>query len=357
MLPLVQIPARGSLPFGLLSLSPSLIVGLRGGFGVFGTFLPVREMTLGVRLEVEAAEFAAATAALPCVEHIEPEQGRKILDYLQTTIMDSPMESIRFDCGHSGGAMDVKFFTPIPQVTFPKIIFFCHGGGWVFGNAQTHHKLIRELSNRCKAIVLFPEYSLSPEAPFPTALDQMECLIRALPQIAESRQWDINNLTIAGDSAGGNLATVLANTLVKDKTAPQIHKQLLYYPVTDSKMDTPSYTQFATGYFLTRRSMKWHWNQYVPRHFDRQHPRISPLQTPLSDLKQSPPTMIITAQADILRDEAQLYADRLKIAGVKVVHHVIPATVHGFVLANTLDQTKACRTAMNLSTEWINAEL
>ena len=226
------------------------------------------------------------------------------------------------------------------------------GAGWVFGSAQTHDKLIRELSVRTNSVVVFPEYSRSPEAKYPTAIEQNYAVLQQLNKLAKSKNLDLENLIVAGDSVGGNMATVMT-ILTKERKGLPISKQLLYYPVTNADFDTDSYHEFGENYFLTREGMRWFWDQYTTNEEERAEITASPLRAELNELKDLPPAMILTGEADVLREEGEAYARKLRDAGVPVTQVRFQGIIHDFVMVNAMDQTKATRAAMALSTSWI----
>ena len=160
-------------------------------------------------------------------------------------------------------------------------------------------------------------------------------------------------LTVAGDSVGGNMAIAMA-VMAKKFKGPVIQKMLLYYPVTNACFDTPSYNEFATGYYLYREGMKWFWNQYIDCEANRNRITASPLRANTDCFKGMPSTMIINGQADVLRSEGEAFGEKLRCAGVEVTALQVQGTIHDFVMLNALDQTNACRIAMDASTEWIN---
>ncbi len=160
-------------------------------------------------------------------------------------------------------------------------------------------------------------------------------------------------LTVAGDSVGGNMAIAMI-LLSAMRHGPGIQKLLLYYPVTNACFDTPSYRQFAVDYYLYREGMKWFWQQYTVSNQERSRITASPLRAEIDCLKCFPPTMIINGQADVLRSEGEAFGERLRCAGVEVTALRVQGTIHDFVMLNALDQTNACRTAMDASTEWVN---
>ena len=236
-----------------------------------------------------------------------------------------------------------------------NVIFYIHGAGWVFGSFHTHEKLVRELSARTNSMVVFSEYTRSPEAKYPTAIEQCYFILSHIWDIIEKRcrKLDRNTLTVAGDSVGGNMAIAMA-LMANMRCGPKIHKLLLYYPVTNAFFDTPSYRQFAVNYYLYRAGMKWFWQQYTTCAEDRNQITASPLRANLDCLKSLPQTMIINGQADVLRSEGEAFGEKLRCAGVEVTALRVQGIIHDFVMLNSLDQTNACRTAMDASTAWIN---
>ena len=278
-----------------------------------------------VTLEPAAAALATATDPHPRIYELPPVKGRAILDQLQ----DSPVTKANVDIADQlidtgqWGTINVRFVRPAGNYAQLPVIFYIHGAGWVFGDAHTHDKLIRELAVRTNSMVVFPEYSRSPEARYPVAIEQNYAVLQQLPALATDKQFDATRLTVAGDSVGGNMATVMT-IMTKQRQGVPIKQQLLYYPVTDANFDTPSYQEFAEHYYLAKAGMEWFWDQYLPD------------------------------QADVLRDEGEAYAAKLRAAGVTVTQARLQGMVHDFVMLNSLDQTNATRAAMDLSTTWIN---
>lgn len=253
------------------------------------------------------------------------------------------------------GIVRVYVVKPADCPPNPAPILYLHGGGWVFGNFHTHEKLVRELAARTSCVVLFPEYTLSPEAKYPVAAEQCYQVLTMLQRISDKMNLRLNLslLTVAGDSAGGNLAAVLT-ILSKFRHGPQIQNQLLYYPVTNACFNTGTYLEFASDYYLYRAGMMWFWNQYTRNESERAQITASPLRATLEQLRGLPETLILCGEADVLREEGEAYAAKLLCAGVGVTAVRIKATIHDFVMLNALDHTNACRAAMDLSAEWIS---
>lgn len=214
---------------------------------------------------------------------------------------------------------------------------------------------VRELAARTDSVVVFPEYSRSPEARYPVAIEQCYDVLCKLPMVLEKMNLNMNpcTLTVAGDSVGGNMAIAMT-LMAKYRNGPYIQKQLLYYPVTNACFCTESYRQFAKGYYLYREGMMWFWNQYIISDCDRNRITASPLRADIDQLRGLPDAMIINGEADVLRDEGEAYARQLREAGVDVTAVRMQGMIHDFVMLNALDQTKACRAAMDVSVTWVN---
>jgi acetyl esterase len=225
-----------------------------------------------------------------------------------------------------GGAIPVRIYVPFGKGPFPVLIYF-HGGGWVIGDLESSDGLCRILTNAAGCIVVSVDYRLAPEHPFPAAADDAYHATLWAATNASSFGGDPSRIALCGDSAGGNLAAVVAQ-MARDRGKPAICFQLLIYPVTDAACDTPSYSENAEGYFLTRDAMQWFWNHYVQRDADRNHPYASPLRA--SNLAGLPAALVITAEFDPLRDEGERYAERMRAAGIPVQLIRYDGMIHGF---------------------------
>ena len=309
-----------------------------------------------IPLEAAAEAVCNQSAIPPLIFQLPPEQGREVLEKAQDApvhLHPAAISTIEVDTGR-WGAIPVYFV--MPQGPSPQhAIFYIHGGGWVFGSFHTHEKLVRELAARTESLVVFPEYSRSPEAKYPTAIEQCYFILSHLWEIIGDRCPNLirGTLTVAGDSVGGNMAAAMA-LMAKERSGPNIQKQLMYYPVTNACFDTPSYRQFAVNYYLYRAGMQWFWDQYTSCEADRARITASPLRAGTDCMRGLPDTMIINGQADVLCSEGQAFGERLRCAGVEVTALRIQGIIHDFVMLNALDQTNACRMAMDASTAWIN---
>ena len=311
-----------------------------------------------VPLEPAAEAVCNQSSVPPLIFQLPPEQGRRILEEAQDIPVYKYPADIYSDCIDTGmwGSIPVYFIAP-KDAEIRNVIFYIHGAGWVFGSFHTHEKLVRELSARTNSLVVFPEYSRSPEAKYPTAIEQCYFILSHICEIIGNRFYMINcpTLTVAGDSVGGNMAIAMA-LMSAMRQGPNIYKLLLYYPVTNACFDTPSYCQFAVDYYLYREGMKWFWRQYTTSMEDRNQITASPLRAGKDCLKCLPQTMIINGQADVLRSEGEAFGEKLRCAGVEVTAVEVQGIIHDFVMLNSLDQTNACRAAMDVSTEWINRQ-
>ncbi|WP_406697472.1 alpha/beta hydrolase [Singulisphaera sp. Ch08] len=311
-------------------------------------------MTSKIQLEPEAEEFAKATANPPFLFDLGPEKGREAVDEVQA----GPVAKLPVDVeeltisGGPSGQVSLRIVRPPDVSGLLPIVLYTHGAGWVFGNAHTHDRLVRELVVGAEAAVVFVNYSLSPEARYPTAIEECYAALQWVAANATQYGLDSKRLAVAGDSVGGNMTAALT-LMAKARGGPAISQQLLFYPVTDASFDTESYKQFATGYFLSREAMIWFWDQYTTDPKQRQEITASPLRATLEQLQGLPPALIINGEADVLRDEGEAYANKLRAAGVRVTAARFQGTIHDFVMLNALANSGAARGAIALATGWL----
>ncbi len=311
-------------------------------------------MTTKIQLEPEAQAFAEAAGEPPFLFNLGPEKGRAALDEAQANPVSQLLVDIQDLTIKNGQSADVSIHILRPQnapAVLPVIVYI-HGAGWVFGNKHTHDRLIRELAIGAEAALVFPDYSLSPEAKYPTAIEQSFSVVKWVAEHGEEYGIDPEHLAIAGDNVGGNM-TAAVTLLAKERGGPAIQSQLLFYPVTDASFDTESYHQFAEGYHLRRDGMMWFWDQYTTNPGERNEITASPLRASTEQLKGLPPALIITAEADVLREEGEAYANKLREAGVRVTAVRFQGIIHDFVMLNVLENTAATRGAMALATAWL----
>ncbi|MCP2293648.1 Acetyl esterase/lipase [Nocardia amikacinitolerans] len=302
---------------------------------------------LGLSLEPAAQEFVDATSEPPFLYQLPPEEGRKAVDGVQ----DSPIFKPEIDEewitveGGPTGSVRVRIVKPVGAVGPLPVILYTHGAGWVFGDAHTHDRLVRDLAIGANAAVVFPEYDRSPDVRYPVANEQSYRVAQWVTTDGGTKGLDSARIAIAGDSVGGNMAIALT-LMAKERGDVSFVQQVLFYPVTDANFDTGSYRDFAEGYFLTRDGMRWFWDQYTTSEEDRAQITASPLRATTEQLAGLPPALVITAEADVLRDEGEAFAANLRRAGVPVTQTRYGGIVHDFVMVNSLHDTHAAKAAI-----------
>jgi acetyl esterase/lipase len=300
-----------------------------------------------VVLEPAAQEFTEATATPPYLFDLGPEKGRETVDQVQSGEIDKPDVEIDDTTvpGGPSGQVSVRILRPPAAAGTLPVIVYIHGAGWVFGNSHTHDRLIRELAVGTGAAVVFPNYSLSPEARYPVAIEESYAVLDWVAEHGAENGLDPSRIAVAGDSVGGNMAAALT-LIAKQRSGPEITTQVLFYPVTDASFDTPSYHQFAEGYFLRRDAMQWFWDQYTTDEAQRNEITASPLRASLEQLTGLPKALVITGEADVLRDEGEAYARKLREAGIDVTATRYGGIIHDFVMLNALRGTNAAKDAI-----------
>lgn len=288
-------------------------------------------------LDPQVRDVLGAAADLPDVSELTPAAARRrSLDALaarrRATGPPEPVGEVR---AQVLAGVSVRRYAPSAALPAGPVVAFFHGGGWVVGDLDTHDDVCRRLCVTTGATVVAVDYRLAPEHPFPAAVEDAGAVVRALA----AAQPDAP-LAVAGDSAGGNLAAVVA-LRCRDDDGPPLAAQALVYPVLDASMALPSYHENAEGYGLSARGMAWYWRQYAPA--DPADPSASPLAA--ADLTGAPPAVIATAGFDPLRDEGDAYAERLAGCGVAVTHLRYPTLVHSFlVMTPFVDAARAATT-------------
>jgi acetyl esterase len=297
-------------------------------------------------LEPAAQEFADATANPPFLFDLSIEEGRRTVDTVQDGEVGGPTVDVTTLTVPGGptGEVVVKVYRPAGSTGSLPVVVYTHGAGWVFGDAHTHDRLVRELTTLARAATVFPEYRRSPEAKYPSALEEVYATLVWVRDHGAEHDLDPDRIAVAGDSVGGNM-TAAVTLLAKERGGPPILAQLLYYPVTDASFDTGSYHQFAEGYWLRRDAMQWFWDQYTTDPAQRDEITASPLRATLDELAGLPPALVVNGEADVLRDEGEAYAARLRSAGVPVTAVRYQGAIHDFVMVNSLRNTHAARAA------------
>ena len=303
-------------------------------------------------LEQNTDAFLQALAAKggPPIYKLSVEDARKVLDGAQSGPVKKLPAQIedRTIPGGPIGDVSIRIVRPKKSTGKLPVIMYFHGGGWILGNKDTHDRLVRELANGAKAAVVFVNYTPSPEAKYPTAMEQAYAATKYVAEHGKALNLDSSRLAVVGDSVGGNMVAAVT-LLAKERGGPKITYQVLFYPVTDAGLDTPSYQEFANGPWLTKPAMEWFWNAYEPDAAARKKPTASPLQAPVDQLKGLPPALVITDENDVLRDEGEAYAQKLIQAGVTVTAVRYLGTIHDFVMLNAIADTPAARSAIALA--------
>ena len=238
----------------------------------------------------------------------------------------------------NGESIPVRIYRPSADSKVRAVLVWFHGGGWVIGNLDSADFACRMLTNASGCVVVSVDYRLAPEHKFPAAADDCFAATQWVVEHADELGVDASKVAVGGDSAGGNLAAVVAR-LAKEAGGPAISYQALVYPVTNFSFATGSYKDNAEGYLLTRASMEWFWGHYLGNEGDGQHVKASPLLC--ADLTGLPPAIVITAEYDPLRDEGEAYADALRKAGVAVESKRYDGQIHGFFANPAIDDGAA----------------
>jgi acetyl esterase len=278
--------------------------------------------------EIQPIVDLMAAAPGPPAHLVPVDQARAAHDR-DTEVMSGPGEEVAevrdIVVPGPGGSIPVRVFRPAGEGPLP-LVAYVHGGGWVIGSIDGFDPLCRALANASGALIASIGYRLAPEHPFPAGLDDVRAAVRWLAENARELGGDPERLAIAGDSAGGNLATVTARRL-RDEGVPALRFQALVYPVCDSALNTPSYRESSDGFGLSALDMKRYWELYLDG-ADGRRPDASPLQA--EDLSGLPPAFVLTVRDDVLRDEGEAYARALEAAGVPVTLRRYDGAIHGF---------------------------
>jgi acetyl esterase/lipase len=262
----------------------------------------------------------------PGWDELSPQEGREVFSNL-SALFGEQLEVAAVRDRLLRDDLVVRIYSPRGDGPFPAIVYF-HGGGWVLGDLDTHDALCRRLANEAEAVVVSVEYRLSPETVFPGGLHDCYDATQFVSDQAASLNVDPLRIIVAGDSAGANFAAAVA-LLAQDSRTLNLSMQLLIYPVLDHRCGSNSYTTFAEGFGLSKKAMQWFWTQYLGSRVDDVHGLMSPSSA--TELRGLPPTHIITAEYDVLRDEGEDYARRLQDACVPTTHRRYNGMIHGFI--------------------------
>jgi len=277
---------------------------------------------------------------VPPTHTLTPDEARRAFLERRSFTQPAPPDvaSVRDE---TSGPVAMRVYRPLGAAagaTLPALVYF-HGGGWVIGDLDTHDTLCRELANGAGVCVVAVDYRRAPDHRFPAAVDDCYAATRWIVAQAAALRIDPTRLAIGGDSAGGNLAAVVA-IAARDAGDLPLAYQLLIYPATDQRAASPSHTANGQGYLLTSDSVAYYRAHYLEREEDWPDWRASPLLH--EDLSRLPPALVLTAGFDPLRDEGAAYADRLSAAGNRVAYVCFERQIHGFILmGKVLDEANA----------------
>ena len=301
----------------------------------------------GVEHNTQAFLEALAAGGGQPLEQLSPKDTRAVLTGAQNSVkvdlagVDVNDRAIKVD----GQTINLKIVRPAKVKGELPVFMFFHGGGWVLGDYPTHQRLIHDLVVGSGAVAVYVDYTPSPEAHYPTAINQAYAATRWVAEHGKDIGVDGKRLAVAGNSVGGNMAAVVA-LMAKEQKTPALRFQLLMWPVTNAQFDTGSYRQFAEGHFLTKGMMNWFWDSYTTDTAERAQIHASPLQASAEQLKGLPAALVQTAEFDVLRDEGEAYARHLDAAGVPVTAVRYNGMIHDFGLLNPLSQIPQVKAAV-----------
>jgi acetyl esterase/lipase len=309
-------------------------------------------------LEPDAQAFADAVATPPFITELGPEKGREVLESVQLDAgaarPDVQIEDLTID--GPDGPVAVRVLKPTAPVDRLPVILYTHGGGWVFGSPITHDRLVRELVAGANAAVVFPDYVRSPEAKYPQANEESFAAAQWVVDHGDEKGLDASRMVVVGDSCGGNMAAVLS-IMAKQRGGPEFLAQALIYPVTEADFENESYRQFAEGYHLRKDMMEWFWDQYTQDAAERELLTVSPLRANLDDLSGLPPALVINGEAEVLRDEGEAYARKLRQAGVDVEASQHGGMIHDFMMLDATRNTHGAAAATAQTIDFIRRHL
>ena len=301
-------------------------------------------------LEQSARELTEAIAQGPPLSGVSLADARTAVEAAQSAPIPMPdIDESRVTLSSAFGDFEVRIVRP-PGSTGPlPVLLYLHGGGWILGSWITHDLLTRRLAVGANAAVAFVEYSRAPEAKYPAQIEQCYAAARWIIEQGAGGGFDATRIAVAGDSAGGNMSTVLA-LMAKRRGDVRFAHQSLYYPMTDANAeDSGSLRTFKDGPYGSAEGLRWFWSSYLPDDESRSDIFVSPLQATLSDLAGLPPALVIVDENDVLRDQGEAYADKLRDAGVPTTSVRFNGTIHDFMRLNALRDSESTRAAITLA--------
>lgn len=281
------------------------------------------------------------------MEQMTPAAAREVLTGLQSSVsLEMPAATVsQRTIEQDGHRINLTIVHPAGESKLVPAFMFFHGGGWVLGDFASHERMVRDLVSLSRTAAVFVDYSRSPEAHYPVAINEAYAATKWVSQQGHEINVDGSRLAVVGNSVGGNMAAVVA-LMAKDRGGPEIRFQALLWPVTDANFETPSYHEFSEGRFLTRNMMKWFWDSYTRAPSERMEIYASPLRAMTEELRGLPPALVQTAGNDVLRDEGEAYGRKLDAAGVDVIATRYTGMIHDWGLLNPISQLSATQASL-----------
>jgi len=301
-------------------------------------------------LEPVAREMTDALAKAPPLSGMPVADARKAVEAAQSAPAPMPdIDESWVTVPSDFGEVKVRLVRPPGVAGLLPVVVYLHGGGWILGSSVTHDLLTRRLAVGAGAVVAFVEYSRAPEARYPTQIEQSYAIAKWITRHGRTSGFDANRIAVAGDSAGGNMATVLA-IMAKQRGDVRFVHQSLYYPMTDANAEnSESLQKFRDGPYGSTEGLEWFWSSYLADERLRSQITVSPLRATLADLEGLPPALVIVDENDVLRDQGEAYADKLRLAGVPTTSVRFNGTIHDFMRLNALRDSESTQAAISLA--------
>jgi acetyl esterase len=301
-------------------------------------------------LEKSAKELIDVLAKAPPLTGLPLEDARKAVEAAQSAPIPMPdVDESWVTVWSPVGEFKVRVVRPKGLAGPLPVVMYMHGGGWIIGSWITHDLLTRRLAVGANAAVAFVEYSLAPEAKYPVQIEQCYATAQWIKEQGAAGGFDTGRIAVAGDSAGGNMATVLA-LMAKQRGDVHFVHQSLYYPMTDALAEeTESMRTYRDGPYGSAAGAAWFWSSYLADGASRSDLLVSPLQATLDDLEGLPPALVIVDENDVLRDQGEAYADKLREAGVPTTSVRFNGTIHDFMRLNALRDSESTLAAITLA--------
>jgi acetyl esterase len=301
-------------------------------------------------LEKPAAALAAYLAQGPGLSELPLGEVRKSIEGAQAGVPMPDVDEAWITVPVEVGDVRVLLIKPRGADARLPVVLYMHGGGWIFGSAASHGRLAAELAAASGAAVAFIEYTLAPEAKYPVQIEQCYAVARWVTERGHEHGLDSSRIAVAGDSAGGNMATVLC-LMAKERGDVKFVQQSMYYPMTDAltDQDSESYRLFKDGPYGDAKTMEWFWSTYLPQDELRSRSTVSPLRATLDELRGLPPALVIVDENDVIRDQGEAYATKLREADVPTASVRFNGTMHDFMMLAVLRESETTGAAMSLA--------